>query len=151
MPSPLRTFHKHPEECGEVKVSKESHREAQGAAAVEKVTLKEKETLSLRRSKVRPHRTFEQSDRFGGQGGHRGGRSFGPWRDALPLISHSLTAFLPPDPHNAFANPEFQIPPNQQVAAAVGRRVVRWSSFIRYLSPARALCITNQLMSQISL
>ena len=36
----LPTFHKHPEESGEVEVPEESHREAQGPAAVEEITLK---------------------------------------------------------------------------------------------------------------
>ena len=45
LPSPsLPTFHKHPEEGGEVKISKESHGQAQGSAAVEEITLKKNET-----------------------------------------------------------------------------------------------------------
>ena len=36
----LPTFHKHPEESGEVEVPEESHREAQGPATVEEITLK---------------------------------------------------------------------------------------------------------------
>ena len=42
----LLTFHKHPEESGEVKVPEKAHSQTKGSAAVEEVTLKrEKKVL----------------------------------------------------------------------------------------------------------